>query len=110
MPEMMIESPTTKTILEDYDVVSVNGMMMPITINATLGDTIELGPTQIVAHLVAKPSINDPNKLLPAEHIIIYTAQVFSIQHRTREVTNLTPEQRFELDKTYQELASSTVH
>ena len=95
---------TQKTfILHDYDIVFSNGMMMPITVNLDLGDTIEIGDTRLIAHLTAKPSLSDIKKNLPAEDITIFLSQVVSIQHRERSVLELTPNEKVEWAKLFEE-------
>ena len=104
---MLISNPDTKKIVHDYDIVSVHGMMLPITIDLEAGDTVEHTSETIKFYLSKKPSIHDPSKILPAEDITVMKIHVFSVQHREREVLELTPEQKFEWSKTVQELSSS---
>lgn len=101
--EMVVNSPEVKKTVEDYDFTLSSGMMMPITVDTTMGDIIKVGSEVVQIHLVARPSLNDPTKHLPAEDITIFTKHLVSVQHRTREVVELTPEQQFEWTKTLKE-------
>lgn len=107
MAEMRVETPLVKKWVDDYDVVFQSGMMMPITVDLAQGDYIQIGDKLIEVSLKAKPSPTDPDQILPAEDITIYVSHVVSIQHRVREVVELTPEQKFEWKKTLQELGGT---
>lgn len=103
---MIIQSPDVLKTIDDYDIVFENGMMMPLSLDKGLGDTINFGAEVINVNLVVKPSQNDPTKLLPAEDTTIYLKHVVSIQHRTRKVAELTPEEKHAWHKTWQELTT----
>ena len=107
MAEMIVTTPDTKKIVEDYDILLTSGMLMPITINLDAGDTIVFSDQVIKIHLVSKPSMNDPTKMLSAQEITIFTAHVISIQHMTREVIGLTPAEQFEWNKTMHETSGT---
>ncbi len=105
---MNIEVPILKRVLDDYDLVYENGMVLPLTIDLVAGDTIEIGEKVISARLVAKPSQNDPTRILPAEEITIFISKVASIQHRVREVNEQTPEEKASWQKTFQEFSGGS--
>jgi hypothetical protein len=107
MAEMYIPTPDVLKILVDYDIVFSSGIMLPVTLDATLGDTIEDRGDTLFINLTAKPSLSDSSKTLPAEEITVFKAQVVSIQKRTREVVQLNPEQQAEWRKTIKELSST---
>lgn len=86
-------TPEVKKIVNDYDIVSKSGMMLPVTIDLALGDTITFNDLTIMVHLSAKPSKTNPLQTLPAEDITIFINQVFSVQHREREIIERTPTQ-----------------
>lgn len=106
---MIVNAPEIKKILEDYDFTFSGGMVMPVTIDLEAGDTINFGRADgtITIRLSQKPSIADVDKLLPAEDISIYKSHLVACQHRTRIVTNLSPEQQHEWQKTIKEISST---
>lgn len=93
MAEMIVTSPESKKVVKDMDIVFESGMMMPLTIDASVGDTYTLTEKFLFVNLTEKPSRNDPSKSLPAEKITIFLDHVLSIQERDREVVELTPDQ-----------------
>lgn len=108
MAEMLVVTPEIKKIVEDYDVVFESGMMMPITIDITAGDTVKRDDVSLQVRLVAKPSPNNPKKILPAEDILIFLNHVVSIQHREREVTERSPEETLEWQKIFNDMTNVT--
>ena len=106
MSEMILSTPDVKRTLHDYDIVFVSGMMLPITLDLNAGDTVDFSAEAIVFFLSPKPSLNSPDTLLPAEDITVLKAHVVSIQHRVREVMELTPDQKFEWGKTFAKASS----
>ena len=108
MSEMLVTSPELKKKVDDYDIVFDSGMLLPITLDSTLGDTIIFGEKLITVVLTSKTSLNDPTKTLPAEDITIFVSHIVSIQHRVREVVELTPEQKLDWQKAFKE-ATDTI-
>lgn len=104
---MLIQTPEVKKILDDYDILFQSGFMMPLTIDLEKGDTISFDDKAILVHLAAKPSKSDPNKLLPAEDITVFTPHIISIQHRTRELVEPSPEEKLKWAKTWADLITS---
>jgi hypothetical protein len=104
---MRVEAPEVKKIVDDYDLVFSSGMMLPVTLDKSAGDTIEFDKDVITFRLTAKPSINDPDITLPAEDITVFTKHLVTVQHRTREVRELTPEQQFEWKKHLKEVGGT---
>ena len=107
MPEMLISSPEIKKKVDDYDILFDSGMMLPITIDTSLGDVIMFNDRLITVTLTAKPSINDPAKMLPTEDITVFTSHIVSIQHRVREVIELTPEQKLDWQRAFKEISGT---
>ena len=107
MAEMLVSTPELKQTIDEYDIVLKTGQVLPVVCNFRVGDTFKVGDTEILVNLVPKPSMNDPTKMLPAEDITIFKAHVVSIQHRTREIVELTPAQKAEWQKTFQELSGT---
>lgn len=106
---MKIEYPEVKKILDDYDITYVSGLMIPITVDKSLGDEVEFPDGAIIFKLTSKPSKADPEVFLPAEEITVFVKHLACVQHRVREVTLLSPDQQVEWKKTLQEI-SKTKH
>lgn len=104
---MIVNTPETKYFVDDYDFTFVTGMMMPVTVNTAAGDTIQGHADIIEINLTAKPSMNDPSKMLPAETITVYRRHLAATQQRRREVTELAPEQKHEWMNTLKELSKT---
>ena len=99
--------PKVKTV-DDLDFTFSNGLVMPITIDKAAGDVVDwnIHEDAIVIHLSAKPS-QDGESTLPAEDITVFRKNILLIQHRTREITELTSAQKREISewkKTLQEV------
>lgn len=107
---MIINTPLETKVVDEYDIATGGGLVMPVTIDPKAGDTFEESDSKFTIHIAPRQSMNDPMKSLPAENITIYKSHVISINHRTREVPPLTPEQQFEWNKTLQEMISQSVH
>lgn len=107
---MQIETPQEMKVVDEYDIATDAGLVMPITIDAKEGDTFEEHDDRFIIHLVPKSSIYDSAKKHPAEDITIYKRHVISLNHRIREIPPLTPEQQFQWQKTAQELGTKAIH
>jgi len=105
---MIIQTPEIKRYLDDYDILFTSGFLMPLTIDLAKGDSISFDEKAILVHLSSKPSLIQLDKTLPVEDITIFTAHIISIQHRVREVVELSPEAQLQAQKVWQELATST--
>ena len=95
--------------VEDYDITFQNGLTMPITVNAKVGDTVDFdtSPLTTIFHIKEQPSAMDPKLIIPSEDITIFMSHVIAIHHRTRQVIPPTPEQRDEFQRTIHELATT---
>lgn len=108
---MLIKEPEPKVkSIHDMDFTFSNGIVMPITIDKEAGDEVDCDTNKdaIVIHLSAKPSL-DGKSVLPAEDITVFRHNILVIQHRIREVTELTKEQQLVWQKTLQEAGATTV-
>lgn len=105
---MQIEHPETRRILDDYEFTFVSGLSRTYTLDKAAGDEVEyVGTTAVILHIVAKPSVADPDILLPPEEVTLFTKHLAFIQHRVREVVDLNPDQLFEWKKTIQEIGKT---
>lgn len=93
---MEISPSVSKKVIDEYDFIFVSGMILPVTIDKSLGDTLEYVEGGIKIKLTPKPSLSDPETSLPAEDITIFSNQLLAIQHRTRDIVTLTPEEQYE--------------
>lgn len=100
MAEMIVTTPEVKHIVWDYEFMFASGMMLPLTVNPSAGDTIEFNDKYITVNLKEKASLTDPTQTIPAEVITIFVNHLATNHHRIREVTDMTPEQRVEWTKT----------
>jgi len=91
--------------VDDLDITLAGGIVVPITIDFEAGDTVDWDThaDAIVIALASKTASNGETKL-PAEEITIFKKNILIIQHRTREVSELTLAQKEEWRKTLQEL------
>lgn len=101
---MRLETPPIVKVVHDYDITFDSGQFLPITVDTEAGDTIDFGDHAVIIKLVQKPSLNDPDKLLPAEEITIFSKHITVVQHRTRKLTQLNPSQQAEWRKAFQEM------
>lgn len=108
---MQIEHPLITNKITYYDVTFVSGLGMPLTIDSTAGDTIDLDDQKIKVYLAPRPRLEDPEDLTPAQHIILYMTHIAGIQHYTKEVPQLTPDQQADYAQTIKDLTTgSTIH
>ena len=102
MHELVVNAPGNKRVVTDYDFICLSGLVLPVSVEPALGDTIEFSPDEITIYLAPRPN-SDGKTLTPAENLILYKRNIISYQFRTKEVEALTPEQKAEWNKTIQE-------
>lgn len=107
MAEMLVQSPEVKKVLFDYDFTFDTGMVLPLSLDPTIGDTIVLGDHVIQVHIEPRPSLSNPDTILPGEDFTIFTSHVLAIQKRKREVTELSPEEKIGWGKMMEELSKT---
>lgn len=91
----MIVNPVLEPhVVDDYDLLFTNGVLMPITVDRDAGDTVdfETSPLVINFHLAARTSPTDPDSKIPQEDITVFVSHLISITHRIREVLPPAPE------------------
>lgn len=91
----------------DYEFIFEGGIVMPVTLDPSTGDTIEWGDQIIFINLAPKPTIADPTKFIPREEVTIYRTKLLSTQKKSREILPIQPDQRDEWVKTVQELSKT---
>ena len=104
--DMIIVTPEVKKTVIEYDFLFASGVMLPITIDESLGDTITFNPDTVEVHLTPKTSIFNPELKSPGEDLTIFKRSLLTIQKRLVEKVDLTPEQRVEWTKTVKELGT----
>jgi len=97
-----------KRYVECYDFLFTTGMVLPITLDLKAGDSIEFKDKEILISFVVKPSITDPDVMLPAEEQTIFKKHLACIQHRTQEFQEATPEQKQEWTKLFNKQENTT--
>jgi hypothetical protein len=93
---MQIIHPDSKRVVDDYDFTFSHGIVVPVRIDLERGDSIEFIEGGVNIKIVSKPSLNEPGRMIPAEEVTLFSQHLISIHHRQTEVTELSPEQRFE--------------
>lgn len=87
---MRIDTPDPVTyVVDDYDFQFANGLLMTLSVNKGLGDTVdrETTPMAVIFHFSEKPSITDPEAKTPAEDVTVLMKHVITISHHLRTVT-----------------------
>lgn len=107
MAEMIVNTPETKYVVDDYDFIFHSGMALPVTVNERGGDFIQFLDGSIVIHIAPSPSMNDPKVTLPARDVTIYRTHLAFYEHRNRDVVGLAPEQQHEWQKTLKEISKT---
>lgn len=107
---MEIHNPINKKFVDEYDFVFSSGMIMPMTIDKSLGDTIDFVEEGVVVKLTPKPSISDPDIMLPGEDVTLFSKHLLAIQHRRREVLDLSPEEKTEQRNFFKNINESIKH
>ncbi len=106
---MLINSPEPKRkLVDDYDFVFTGGIVKQIRIDLSLGDTIEFVNGGIKITLASRPSLANPEVILPTEEVTIFSQHLLSIDHRKTVMEELTTEQRYELYQTVKERSKVT--
>ena len=85
---MIIQNPDPeKHEVHDYDITLSNGFLLQVTVDETLGDSIEFGSTTTHIHLSAKPSRINPKETLGKEDISVFNQHIIVVNHKCRMVT-----------------------
>jgi len=102
---MIINSSVEPHIVDDYEIITVNGIPIVFSIDKEAGDTIDFRNSQVIrVYLAPKPSQTDPDQKTPAEHITIYTAHALSMSCRTRAYVPPSKEQQEAVKKVIHKL------
>lgn len=90
--------------LTSYDFTFNNGFRIPISLDASLGDSIEELEDRFVLNLVEKPSPSDPSEKMAAEVATVYKSHLLTVvvQHRKQRIP--TPEEQLEFKNTLKSL------
>lgn len=107
--DIIIPTPPTHFV-EDYDITSTTGLLIPITIDPTLGDVWTEGPLTIDIRIAPRPDSIDPLRVAQEECMKVYTSHILSVSKRLREVKAPTKQEAEEWQKTLQELTNQTIH
>ncbi len=97
---MLINSQPKIRTMDEYDFFFSSGAMFQVSIDKVAGDTIEISEDVVSIVLVPKPSIIDPSVVSLKEERVIFKSHLIALQHRIREVQELTPAQQEEWQRT----------
>lgn len=104
---MIIGAPEVKRKVKDINITFITGDVLPVVVDEAAGDYVQVTDEHILIFLSPKPT-NYSDQVLPAEKLSIFKDKVMMFQEREREITELSPNQREELRKAFEELSSST--
>lgn len=96
-----------KHYVEDYDFHFGDGQFLGVTVDVSLGDTIQFGDKEIKVYLSPKESVNQKDSLV-AEEIIVLRELVPFYTKRIRLAFEQTKEEAEEWSKTIAELTKDT--
>lgn len=87
-------------VIDDYEITFDSGQFMSISIDGSVGDTIEFGSSAITVHLA--PKLAETGEIaFPAEDIIIMVAHVIATRKITKLYQPLTDQQKAEWKKSF---------
>jgi len=102
---MIIENPIKDPhLVEDWEITYNNGSALAVTLDASMGDTYNLGSSLIEFHLSEKPSFVVPDDVLAAEDLFIPWINVNCARKRVRLIEDPTLEEKEEWQKILNEL------
>ena len=105
---MVIETPRAERVVDDYDVAMLDGMLIQLTLDVSLGDVWTESPDLIQVTLSEKASPAG-DAILPMEVVTIYKKNLLSVRKRSRTVTELSKAEKAEWQQTVKEL-TQVVH
>ena len=108
--EMIIHSPTEPRIVDDYNIVFLNGIDWPITIDKQSGDEIDFQQDRIVIKFGHRSSVVDESIRTPSEDQTIYLNNVIIVRHIQRTFIPQTKEQKDELKQLLKTKTAKTIH
>lgn len=97
-------------LVKDYDFIFTNGLVHQVTIDESLGDSIEIGEDLSKVHIGARPSQGDPTQLSPEEDNTINMKNVIMVVHRKRTIIPQSPEQKEQFHQLIKQRTSKTIH
>lgn len=95
--------------VDEYDFVFQGGMVKQISVDSSIGDTIEFVNGGVKIFLAARQAIGNPDEIIQSQDITIFSQHLFSIDHQKRLVQEQSPDQRYEWFQTIKE-ATKSVH
>ena len=99
----------TKTIKE-LDITFTNGIVLPLSIDESAGDSIEDTGDKYIVRLTAKASPIQPNETIPAEIFYVFKQNVIVLQERMVTRRLASPDEQFELRQFINKVADKKVH
>ena len=104
--------PAEPHVVEDWDFVSINGFLLPLTIDPTLGEycKFEPGGSVAVIHQVAKESIIGPDSKTQPEDTTIILSNILFVRKRLRSAQEPTIDQKEEWKQMLRKMAGTASH
>lgn len=96
---MIVNTPVNKRTVIDYDFMFLGGSVLQLTVDASEGDTISFDSDVIRVFIAPTENLMNPETMTQAERHTILKTHLIHYKERERELTNLTPEEKFELSK-----------
>lgn len=97
-------------IVDDYDIIFVNGVVWPVTIDGQAGDSIDFKEDRIIVSIASRKSPTDFNAMTVPEEQTIYKQNICIVNHRKRVLIPPSPEQRNEMSEFIKQKVSKTIH
>lgn len=92
-----ISSVKVDKVVSDLEITFVGGLVMTLTVDESLGDSVSSGGSTLVVFNAERDSLIDPSGKTPAEKTTINMNNVLAIQERHRILNEATPEQKFDM-------------
>lgn len=83
----------------DWDFTFNNNYRLPISIDEGVGDSVAELPDRYVVTLAEKPSLSDPEDLMPAEIATVFKSSLLTVVVRKRKQRIPTAEEQLNLRK-----------
>lgn len=93
----------------DYSFMFPTGSKLNVTIDLTLGDSIENLNEKYVVVLKGKPSLTDPDETIDPEEIVVFKQSLAAVSATFRKQRQPTEEELFNMRKFVHQIAKQTM-
>lgn len=94
MSELEIKSTEKFKDIVDYEFVFASGMTLMFMVDKEAGDSIEVSQEHVYLILSKKPSMADPEKIMPEQRITIERRNLATMTETSRQIRIPTAEER----------------